>query len=87
MIKKDNESDLSQLAYYIAVDIELYPGTSITPNQLTNLKCRNKWNAIRKAYANFIGKPYVIPPIYTKTVKNKNNNVQNNLQNKTLKQR
>lgn len=44
--------------------MELYPGTSIKPEQMRNLKCNGKWNAIRKAYAEFIGKPYIIPPAY-----------------------
>ena len=84
MIKNENDLDPSQLAYFIKVDLELYPGTSITPNQMKNLKCRNKWNAIRKSYANFIGRPYVISPIYPKqTIKNKNGNNQN----KTIKKR
>ena len=54
--------------------MELHPGTSITPNELKNIKCRQKWNAVRKAYARFVGKPYVIPPVYeNKTLKQKEN--------------
>ena len=63
----------SKLAYYITVDMELYPGTTIPPEEINNLKCNQKWNAVRKAYAEFIGKPYTIPPVYREE-KTKNNN-------------
>jgi len=58
---------------YISIDLELHPGTTITPKELEKLNCQSKWNAIRKAYSEFTGKPYVIKPIYnynTKTAKN-----------------
>ncbi len=90
-IKKTNINlDPNQLAYYISVDLELYPGTSIEPEEQAKLKCNSKWNSIKKAYSAFIGKPYVIPPLYslknkTKTDKNKtdknttsNNNTKKN---------
>jgi hypothetical protein len=32
------------------------------------LKCNTKWNAIRKAYADFVGKPYVIPVTLNSTM-------------------
>ena len=52
--------------------MELYPGTSIPPEEKVNLKCKSKWNSVRKAYADFLGKPYIISPVYTsnKTLKN-----------------
>ena len=65
------KNDAAKLAYYITVDMVLHPGTSITPDKLKALKCQQKWNAVRRAYAMFIGKPYIIPPIYKKTVKNR----------------
>jgi hypothetical protein len=68
------EKDNSKLAYYITIDLELFPGKSIPPEELKNLKCNNKWNAVRKAYSEFIGKPYKISPVYNKTVKNKKEN-------------
>lgn len=83
LVKKDD--DKSKISYYITIDMELHPGTSITPEELKNIKCRQKWNAVRKAYARFIGKPYVIPPVYeTKTLKN---NEKPNTLNKTQKER
>jgi hypothetical protein len=69
-IKKSSETSSSKIAYSITIDMELYPGTSLTPQQLKELKCNSKYNAIRKAYAEFTGKPYIIPPVYNKTIKN-----------------
>ena len=43
--------------------------TSLTPEQIEKSKCNNKYNAIRKSYAEFTGKPYVIPPVYQNTRK------------------
>jgi hypothetical protein len=92
MVRRDNEYDNSKLAYYITIDMELHPGTSITPQEQKVLKCRQKWNSIRKAYADFVGKPYIIPPVYqTKTIKsredikNKTQNKKPNPQNNTRK--
>jgi hypothetical protein len=79
-MKKEENTDDTQLAYYITIDLELHPGTSITPEEIKNLKCRQKWNSVRKAWSNFTGKPYIIPPVYqTKTLKNREQNqYQNN---------
>lgn len=60
----------SKIAYTITIDMELYPGTSLTDEQIKELKCNSKYNMIRKSYANLVGKPYIISPIY-KTRKNK----------------
>ena len=42
-------------------------------------KCTRKWNTVRKAFANFTGKTYTIPPVYDysnkKTLKNKPDDV------------
>ena len=79
MIKEEN-IDSSQLAYYITIYMEMYPGTSIPPEEKANLKCKSKWNSVRKAYADFLGKPYIIPPVYTS--KTLNNNTKKNIPNK-----
>jgi hypothetical protein len=63
IIKKENKES-TQLAYYITIEMELQSGTSLTPEEMKNYKCRQKWNSVRKAYADFTGKPYVIPPVY-----------------------
>ena len=90
MMKEEN-IDSSQLAYYITIYMELYPGTSIPPEEKANLKCKSKWNSVRKAYADFLGKQYIIPPVYTsKTLNNTRKNIPNKLavggkKNKTKK--
>ncbi len=68
---ENENNDISKLAYHITIDMELRPGTSITPDEMKNAKCSHKWNTIRKSWAEFTGKPYVITPVYQKTVKNK----------------
>jgi len=70
--KKPEDSDSSKIAYSITIDMELHPGTSLTPQQISESKCNTKYNAIRKAFAEFTGKPYIISPVYNKTIKNKN---------------
>jgi hypothetical protein len=45
---------------------------------LTNAKCNSKWNSIRKSWSELTGKPYVIPPVYNKTInKEEANKIQN----------
>ena len=80
MVKREDEYDPSKIAYWITIEMELYPGTTIKPDQMRNLKCNSKWNAIRKSYSEFIGKPYVIPPAYelskyTQSEKSKKQNI------------
>jgi hypothetical protein len=62
--KKPEEREQSKLAYDITIDMELHPGTSLTPEQIEKSKCNNKYNAIRKSFAEFTGRPYTIPPVY-----------------------
>jgi hypothetical protein len=82
MKKEENKED-TQLAYYISIDLELHPGTSLTPEEYKNAKCRHQWNSVRKAWSEFTGKPYVIPPVYqNKTLKNKEENQNNKTQYK-----
>ena len=69
--KRQEDRDASKIAYAITIDMELHPGTSLTAEQISESKCNTKYNAIRKAFAEFTGRPYVIPPVYNKTVKNK----------------
>ena len=72
------ETDKSKISYYITIDMELHPGKTMTPDELKKIKCRQKWNAVRKAYARFVGKPYIIPPVYQNTtVRNKEENKTN----------
>lgn len=63
-IKNPEDRGSSKLAYSIKIDMELHPGTSLTPQQISQSKCSNRYNAIRKSFAEFTGRPYVIPPVY-----------------------
>jgi hypothetical protein len=87
MEKKDKDN--SQLAYTITIDMELSPGTSLSPAELTNAKCNSKWNSIRKSWSELTGKPYVIAPVYNKMInKEEANKPQNQVplqQNNTRK--
>jgi len=65
--KKTDEQELAKIAYIITIDMEVYPGTSLTPEQISQSKCNSKYNAIRKAFSDFTGRPYTILPIYTET--------------------
>jgi hypothetical protein len=70
MPNRSQEIKFSKIAYVITIDMELYPGTNLTPEQLKEASCNSKYNAIRKAYSEFIGRPYLIPPAYNRTKKN-----------------
>jgi hypothetical protein len=82
MVKKNNDYDTSKLAYSITIDMELYPGTKIPEDQLKKLKCTSKWNAVRKAWADFTGKPYIIKPVYSMLENKQINNKSNSKYNK-----
>jgi hypothetical protein len=82
--KKPEERESSKLAYIINIDMELHPGTSLTPEQINESKCNNKYNAIRKSYAEFTGTPYVIPPVYQ--TKPEKKQIQNTKKNKIAQQ-
>jgi hypothetical protein len=85
MIKKADDRDASKIAYSIIIDMELHPGTSLSPEQISKSKCNGRYNAIRKAFSEFVGKPYVIPPVYNKTIKNTNNKSIKKIGGKTRK--
>ena len=59
--------------------MELHPGTSLSPEELSHTKCIQRKNAIKKSFSNLTGTPYVIDPVY-KFYPNKNKN-----KNKTVK--
>ena len=77
MVNKSQDYDPSKLAYSINIYMELYPGKSIPKDELTKLQCSGKWNAVRKAWSDFTGKPYVIKPVYSMLDKNKTQNNKN----------
>lgn len=77
--KKPDDQGTSKIAYTITIDMELHPGTSLTPEQINQSKCNSRYNAIKKAFSEFTGKPYVIPPVYPES---KNNTKKNLVQTK-----
>ena len=83
------ERDMSKLSYSITIDMEVQPGISLTPEQINESKCKSKYNAIRKAYSEFTGKPYVIPPLYKQNtyvpITNKSTNYEKQKFNNTRK--
>jgi hypothetical protein len=92
------QKETPHIAYYITIDLDLKPGTSLTPEELKGIGCVKKWNSIKKAYSDFRGKPKTVMPNYhlinkpnNKTNKNtskntsKKANIRGGLKNKTLK--
>jgi hypothetical protein len=60
-----SEEDKSNLSYHIAIDMELRQGKEpLTPEEMSNLKCSQKWNSVRRSFAELTGQKYVIPPVY-----------------------
>jgi hypothetical protein len=91
-VKREENRDTSKIGYYISIDMELQKGTSLSPEQLNDAKCNRKWNSVRKSFADFTGRKYVIPPVYTNKTQKQNqkqNVTKNNKQitnNETRKQ-
>jgi hypothetical protein len=91
-VKREENIDTSKIGYYISIDMELQKGTSLSPEQLNDAKCNRKWNSVRKSFADFTGRKYVIPPVYTNKTQKQNqkqNVTKNNKQitnNETRKQ-
>ena len=70
--------------------MELHPGLTLTPEELKESQCRQKWNSVRKAYAGFTGQPYVIKPIYQPNKPNTNKtekNKEDQSKNRTISQK
>ncbi len=70
LIKK--QSEISKIAYAITIDMELHQGTSLTPEQISESKCKSRYNSIRKAFSEFTGRPYIIQPVYQSSQTKKN---------------
>jgi len=71
----NQNKDPVYICYYITIDIELHKGASLSQEELKDVNCIQKWNAIKKAYSIFTGKKYEIPPVNSysknKTMKNR----------------
>ena len=82
-LKRDPIKDLSKMGYYITIDLELKKGSPLSQEEIKESKCSQKWNTVRKAFANFTGRTYTIPPVYDysnkKTSKNRSNIKPNNI--------
>jgi hypothetical protein len=76
--KRPEDRDSSKIAYSITIDMELHPGTSLTPKQISESKCNSRYNSIRKAFAEFTGRPYIIPPVYNTATNTTNNTTRKN---------
>jgi len=63
-VKKEDKEDSVQISFYITIDMELQKGTTLSKEEISNIKCVKGWNKVRKSYADFTGKKYVIPPVY-----------------------
>ena len=79
MTKKNYQNESSKIVYTITIDMELHPGTTLSKEQIIESKCNSRYNAVRKAFSEFTGRPYVIPPVYPKS---KNNTKKNIIQTK-----
>ena len=60
------------------MDLELKKGSPLTPDELKQSNCTQKWNTIRKSFASFTDRKYNIPPVYKQTLKNNTKNKSNN---------
>jgi hypothetical protein len=75
------QQPISNLSYYITIDLELKKGTSLSTADLINLKCNQQFNKIRKNYAELRGLQYVIPPVYENLPSPKKSSDDKNLSN------
>jgi hypothetical protein len=63
-LKKEEKQDSVQISFHITIDMELQKGTTLSKEQISDIKCTKSWNKVRKSYAEFTGRKYVIPPVY-----------------------
>jgi hypothetical protein len=63
-LKKEDNQDSIQISFHITIDMELQKGTTLSKKQISNIKCIKAWNKVRKSFAEFSGRKYVIPPVY-----------------------
>jgi hypothetical protein len=63
----------SNISYYITIDMDLQKGTTLSSKELSNLKCRQRWNSVRKSYADLRGLNYVATPDYSNLPSSQNN--------------
>jgi hypothetical protein len=57
-LKKPNKIE-SKNSYYVVMDLDLYPGTSISTAQKARMQCSRVWDNIQEAWADSRGTDYV----------------------------
>ena len=60
--RRYRKQEESKYCYRVTVDLEVYLGDTLSMHDKETAKCRRKWNSVRKAYADFMGLKYVMPP-------------------------
>ena len=75
--------DTPKLSYFIVIDLELYPGESIPIGEKTVLGCQNRYEKIRKAYAQLFGIKY-FPTLFLRNVATNNKNEKKDKNNKNI---
>jgi hypothetical protein len=84
--KTINDEPISNISYYITIDIQLKKGTTLSTSDLINLKCNQQYNKIRKNYADLRGLKYSMLPVYDNLPSNKERSSQNQTQNQNQNQ-
>jgi hypothetical protein len=79
-----NDDPVSNISYYITIDIVLKKGTSLSTSDMINLKCDQQYNKIRKNYAELRGLKYTIPPVYDNLPSFKQNQVERQSQRQNI---
>ena len=70
-IKKEDPYEKSNISYYITIDMELKQGTEVSKKEIGEMKCNQRWNSVKKSYADLMGLKYVIKPVYSSSSSNK----------------
>ena len=78
-----NDEPVSNISYYIAIDVQLKKGTSLSTIDLINLKCNQQFNKIRKSYADLRGLKYSMLPVYDNMPSFKQKSDKQQLQNQS----
>ena len=68
LVKNANYYIKTIIRNYVTIDIDmdLQEGTTLSQKDLSNLKCRKRWNSVKKSYANLRGVNYSNKPDYNK---------------------
>jgi hypothetical protein len=77
-------SKKSNISYYITINMYLKKGTTLTKEELNDLKCSHQWNSIRRSYADMRGLNYSMLPDYDNIPTDSDTKTNNN---KTQKRR